>query len=358
VKTARAFILFVIVFLLCLPNAALAAPNYVPVRNVFESLGGSVEQFGHSIVIEQKDNKIKIRENSSIAEKNGKEVKLYQPIIFNDTKKRFEVHVLDVYTLAKTEDKEKHYRVRPGDTLSGIAKRFGATVSGLKEWNHLPSTQLFVGQHLHVANPFYTVKDGESLWEIAERNEISVDEIKQANDLHSDFISTGQKLYIPTQPSMHPPEMFVQGFFPLIDDTYQPYGNDFDVSRSYSDQETASIHEGIDIIAPAWVPVFAAHEGKVREIGWDNHDGWRILIEASNGIVLKYAHLNGFPEGLKQGQQVSRGQLIGYVGDTGNGPKGTKGKYEPHLHVGMYDTNVEPWKPLNAYYFLKWWEMR
>ncbi|MNP66451.1 L-Ala--D-Glu endopeptidase precursor [compost metagenome] len=75
-------------------------------------------------------------------------------------------------------------------------------------------------------------------------------------------------------------------------------------------------------------------------------------VDGSNAFY--YAHLSRYAEGIGPGSKVTKGQLIGYVGSTGYGPEGTSGLFLPHLHVGIYQTS--PWKALNAYPYLSWWE--
>lgn len=331
------------------PSTTLADTNMVPLRNVFESIGSNVKENRNTVSIKRGESSISLTKDSKIAIKNGKKIFLHHPIRYSSN--GYVIHVLDVYKLAKNEDKEKHYRVRKGDTLSQIAKDFGVSVKELKQWNHLHTDQLYIHQHLHTVNPFYIVKAGDSLWEIANKNEIGVGELKNANHLSVDFIKPGQKLYIPTQPSTSPPSMLVDGTFPLLKNTYKPYGNDFDSTRS-SSNNTAKTHEGIDIISPAWVPVFAIYEGKVIKQGYSKEHGGYLQIKAPNGVVFHYGNLNGFPEGLKKEQWVSKRQLIGYVGHSQNKEDLS------HLHLSMYDSNFTPSKALNPFWYLKWWEMQ
>ncbi|MER2000834.1 MAG: peptidoglycan DD-metalloendopeptidase family protein, partial [Lysinibacillus sp.] len=63
-----------------------------------------------------------------------------------------------------------------------------------------------------------------------------------------------------------------------------------------------------------------------------------------------------FTEGLKEGDIVKSGQVIGYVGSTGYGKKGTAGKFPPHLHYGIYKFNGKAEMAFNPYPFLVQWE--
>ncbi|CAM3391488.1 M23 family metallopeptidase [Marinicrinis lubricantis] len=248
--------------------------------------------------------------------------------------------------------------VKPGDTLWKISLAYGVTVNQLKQWNSLPSDMIYVGQHLATSDPYYTVKAGDSLYSIANKTESTIQGIKQANNLTSNALTLGQRLYIPPQPSVAQPNMFSEGIFPLIDKTYDAFTNTYGDARSYAAGETSRVHEGNDIMAKSWVPIFSVEDGVVVRYGWSELGGWRLTVKASNGIAFYYAHMSGYANGIKNGATVKKGQLIGYVGSTGYGPQGTSGKFLPHLHFTMYDTNVNPWKSMDPYLYLKWWENR
>lgn len=106
---------------------------------------------------------------------------------------------------------DEYYTVNKGDTLYSIAKRYGTSVSSLKEINNLSSNNLSVGQKLKIANNTsndtnalntYVVKAGDNLYKIARENNVSVSEIKSLNNLNSDILSIGQKLKIPSSNSV------------------------------------------------------------------------------------------------------------------------------------------------------------
>jgi murein DD-endopeptidase MepM/ murein hydrolase activator NlpD len=84
-------------------------------------------------------------------------------------------------------------------------------------------------------------------------------------------------------------------------------------------------HAGTDFAAPSGTPVMAASDGRVKFAGWQNGYGNFVLIEHRGGYVTGYGHLKGFAKGLKAGQRVSQGDVIGYVGSTGWATG-------PHLH--------------------------
>ncbi len=90
----------------------------------------------------------------------------------------------------------------------------------------------------------------------------------------------------------------------------------------------ARIHQAIDILAPRGTPVVAATDGQIMRLRVNALGGITIYaVDAERRFVYYYAHLDRYREGLVEGQAVSQGQVIGYVGTTGNAPANV-----PHLH--------------------------
>jgi len=96
-------------------------------------------------------------------------------------------------------------------------------------------------------------------------------------------------------------------------------------------------HDAIDIMAPGGTPVLAAADGEILKFFDSNNGGTTIYeITADKRYILYYAHLQSRQPGLNEHDQVKRGQVIAYVGDTGNaGP----GNY--HLHFAIAEA-VDP----------------
>lgn len=76
-------------------------------------------------------------------------------------------------------------------------------------------------------------------------------------------------------------------------------------------------HLGVDYGAPIGTPVKAVGDGTVTSRGWAGGYGNQIILKHSSGLESQYAHLSKFANGLKKGQKVRQGQVIGYVGSTG-----------------------------------------
>lgn len=89
-------------------------------------------------------------------------------------------------------------------------------------------------------------------------------------------------------------------------------------------------HEGIDIFAPRGTQVLSATHGMVLYRGWNRLGGKTVTVLGPGGYRHYYAHLNEYDE-PDNGDWVEQGEVLGYVGDTGNAA-GTP----PHLHYGIY----------------------
>tara|TARA_Y100000748_G_scaffold232470_1_gene196459 strand:- start:120 stop:716 length:597 start_codon:yes stop_codon:yes gene_type:complete len=101
------------------------------------------------------------------------------------------------------------------------------------------------------------------------------------------------------------------------------------------------VHEGIDIRAPKGAPIVAIADGKINTMTYTNSSGYYIAIDHENGWLSLYVHLNddiegndnlggketAFAENIYLGAEVVAGQIIGYLGDSGNAD-GTV----PHVH--------------------------
>jgi peptidoglycan LD-endopeptidase LytH len=96
-------------------------------------------------------------------------------------------------------------------------------------------------------------------------------------------------------------------------------------------------HEALDIIAPAGTPVLAVADGHVEKLFNSERGGLTIYqFEPSGRYAYYYAHLRGYAPNLTEGDAVKRGQVIGYVGSTGNADPAT-----PHLHFAVFELGPE-----------------
>lgn len=101
-------------------------------------------------------------------------------------------------------------------------------------------------------------------------------------------------------------------------------------------------HEAIDIMAPAGTPVVAVDDGRVAKLFTSKAGGLTVYhFDAAQRLAYYYAHLQSYAPGLREGMEVRRGDLIGYVGSTGNA-----NPQAPHLHFAVFRLGTPP----------KWWE--
>lgn len=118
--------------------------------------------------------------------------------------------------------------------------------------------------------------------------------------------------------------------------SYTAY-DDFGASRSYGYERQ---HLGHDMMAGVGTPIVAIESGKVTALGWNQYGGWRVGISSFDGKrYYYYAHMRKdrpYAEGLKEGDIVTAGDVIGYVGRTGYSATENVNNIEVyHLHVGM-----------------------
>jgi murein DD-endopeptidase MepM/ murein hydrolase activator NlpD len=97
------------------------------------------------------------------------------------------------------------------------------------------------------------------------------------------------------------------------------------------------MHKGIDFAAPKGTPIFAAGGGRVVAAGRNGGYGNYIRIRHSGEYSTAYAHLSRFAKGIRPGQRVRQGQVIGYIGTTGRSTG-------PHLHYEVLrsDRQINP----------------
>jgi murein DD-endopeptidase MepM/ murein hydrolase activator NlpD len=108
-------------------------------------------------------------------------------------------------------------------------------------------------------------------------------------------------------------------------------------------------HEALDIMAPKGTKVLAAADGKVVKLFTSKPGGLTVYqFDPTEKYAYYYAHLDHYADGIKEGMDVKRGDLIGYVGATGNADPNA-----PHLHFAVFELTPEKqwWKgtPVDPY---------
>jgi peptidoglycan LD-endopeptidase LytH len=104
-------------------------------------------------------------------------------------------------------------------------------------------------------------------------------------------------------------------------------------------------HDAIDIMAPADTPVLAAADGQIIKLFNSERGGTTIYqLSADQKLIFYYAHLARYADGLTEGKQVHQGDVIAYVGDTGNaGP----GNYHLHFSIAIVSDPKRYWEGTN-----------
>lgn len=252
--------------------------------------------------------------------------------------------------------------VRPGDTVYAIARRTGASPQAIIAENRLrPPYQLSIGDTLRVPDPsrkiandlvapapqpvsapapsrdgVRTVRAGETLYAISRSTGVPVTEIAQANRLRAPYtLSVGQQLVIPGAPNAGQREAnrdvadlarnvsYTRPAAPAPERMF-----DWPVKGAllagYGSAGVGRRNDGINIAAPVGTPVRAAADGEVVYRG-SELDGYGnlLLIKHADGFVTAYAHNDSMS--VRKGQQVTKGQIIAKVGQTG-------AVSEPQLH--------------------------
>lgn len=114
----------------------------------------------------------------------------------------------------------------------------------------------------------------------------------------------------------------------------------FDAARS-----EGRVHDAIDIPAAAETPVIAAADGKIIKLFHSDRGGTTIYqLSADEQLIFYYAHLSRYADGLAEGNIVKQGEVIAYVGDTGNaGP----GNYHLHFSIAIVSDPKRYWEGTN-----------
>ena len=119
---------------------------------------------------------------------------------------------------------------------------------------------------------------------------------------------------------------------------------------TYADPRGSSRqHEALDIMAPAGTPVLAVADGRVEKLFTSDQGGLTVYqFEPSGRYAYYYAHLQRYAPGLAEDKALRRGEVLGYVGSTGNADPAA-----PHLHFAVFVLGPERqwWKgtPINPY---------
>lgn len=214
------------------------------------------------------------------------------------------------------------YVVREGDTVSGIADIFDVSVNTVRWANNLRSGGLITPGQVLVILPVsgvqYTIKKGDTISGIAKKFGGDASEILSFNDLNPNAaLEAGDTIIIPdgeAEAIQAPSQTSRQ--LTQSSPAYQGYY----IRPVNPSRKTQGIHgyNGVDLASSCGSPVMASASGNVliaRPAGWNGGYGQYIAIAHANGTQTLYAHLRGII--VSPGWNVVQGQVIGYVGSTG-----------------------------------------
>jgi LysM repeat protein len=224
------------------------------------------------------------------------------------------------------------YKVREGDSISGIADHFGVSVNTILWANDLtvgstirPGMSLVI---LPVSGVKHTVKKGETLSTIATSYHASAGEIATFNGLNaSATVVVGDTLVIPGGEASAPVSAKKKtvakkaASTPIRSDLGTASGSGYYQDPVPGAILTQGIHgnNGVDLGAPSGTPIHAAAAGTViiskGDGAWNGGYGSYVVVSHANGTQTLYSHMSR--DIVSVGETVSKGEVIGYVGETG-----------------------------------------
>jgi LysM repeat protein len=230
------------------------------------------------------------------------------------------------------------YVVEEGDTLDSIAQKFGISLETLLWANDLnknslvkPGKRLII---LPVDGVLHQVKEGDTIFEIAKKYQAKVENIISFNELEGpNDIYIGDILVIPGGKMPPPPKpkekkiarkSLISPSIPLVNGYFIcPVAGGCRISQGLH------FYNAVDFSANCGNLVLAAAGGTVQKAkyGWNGGAGNVVTILHPNGVVTMYGHLQAIS--VSPGQQVSQGQIIGTIGESGIATG-------CHLHFGVY----------------------
>lgn len=229
------------------------------------------------------------------------------------------------------------YKVRAGDTLSGIAKMFNVSVNTIVWTNELGKNPVIREGQTLVILPIsgikYVVKKGDTIKGVVGRYKADLEEVLQYNDLTlSSVLTVGDTLIIPdAEPTLiETPKILAKKTTQNpVHDANGPYYPGYYTRPIDGGTRSQGLHgyNAVDLAAPIGTPIHAAADGTVivslSNGGWNGGYGNYVILSHSNGSFTLYAHTQ--KNFVKVGDRVEQGQLIAKVGNTG---KSTG----PHVH--------------------------
>jgi murein DD-endopeptidase MepM/ murein hydrolase activator NlpD len=241
-------------------------------------------------------------------------------------------------TVPDSKDLLRKHKVKAGETLESIAKKYKVAKATIFWASKLTSVKLRPGQKLTIPpvnGLVVTVRPSDTIESLAKTNKITPEAILAANDLDDRNLVMGQVLILPgakgkALPKPKPKVAQASSSASNVGVPARYRGGRFawPVPGGEISQGFHYGHYGLDIAADSGTPVRAAAPGKVTFAGWKNNGGgYQVWIAHGSGLYTTYNHMSSITVGA--GQSVGRGQQVGRVGMTGYATG-------PHLHFEVW----------------------
>jgi len=220
--------------------------------------------------------------------------------------------------------KVKTHKVKSGESLNGIAKKFGVSIDTICGSNSLKSYDYVdPGTTLRIPNKegiLYNMKEGNNVAGLASKYKIPVEKILAENNFKNpDFVPEGELVFIPDAK----PQNIFSGFLWPVNSRKITCG--YGWRRNPFNHEYREFHKGMDIgIRYDWVR--STKYGMVSFAGWMGGYGNAVIISHPGGWKSLYGHLSRII--VKEGQYVKQGQNVAKSGNTGRSTG-------PHLHFEL-----------------------
>lgn len=225
------------------------------------------------------------------------------------------------------------YKIQKGDMIGKLAENFGLNQGTLVSVNGIKNSRaIYPGDLIKVPNQdgiMHKVQSGETIEKIAEKYSVEANGITVANELFSEKINAGSQVFVPGAKLDYAQLQEINGdlfIWPIRGRITSRYGY-----RISPVSGRRAFHTGIDLGAPTGVPIKAAMSGRVVSAGYNNVFGNYVVLAHHSNYRTLYGHMSSIRS--KSGAYVRTGEVIGYVGNTGQSTGS-------HLHFTVYKNGV------------------